>query len=479
MLVGIKYKKQFEELVSAFYGNKEITYIDENYTIPEKHSYIKSTVIKLKHHYEISTIVEINGVFVLENEIKWDTSSILSLSLEYKKSIYLALQSLTNKKLPWGILTGIRPAKLAHELMSKYGNLNSVSSILQKDYFVSDEKIHLLTETINNQKLTFSKIDTKMLSLYIGIPFCNSRCLYCSFPSNSVEKHKSTIPKYLDFLKAELTEIQSQLSKKNLLLQSIYIGGGTPTSLDEESLSSLLDFIENLFDLSKLEEYTLEAGRPDSINKSKLASIKNSSVTRISINPQSMDDKVLANIGRNHTSADIIDTFNLARELGFNNINMDLIVGLPGDTIETFTNTLEKLKILKPDSITIHCMALKKGSKLFGENSANKLPPIKSVEHMLTLATKYCKEMNLSPYYLYRQKYIAGNLENIGFSKKGMESFYNIIMMEEVQNVIGAGAGSITRSVDSHGNVTRKFNFKGLNEYLNRFDEIIKLKEID
>jgi oxygen-independent coproporphyrinogen-3 oxidase len=347
-----------------------------------------------------------------------------------------------------------------------------------RDYYgVSECKASLLYATARTEEKVLKRTSKDFISLYIGIPFCSSTCLYCSFVSNSINELSHLTEAYINALKTEMSAVRSIIDQYRYKLQSIYIGGGTPTSVSANELSELLKSVETIFDLRHMEELTLEAGRPDSLNEEKLTVLKNSKATRICINPQTMNDRTLKLIGRNHSSEDTINTFNLARSMGFKNINMDIIAGLPGETTDMFSHTLEELRRLGPESLTVHTMALKRASRLRSEMDSYEFTQGKDVNRMVEEAYTVAKDMGMHPYYLYRQKNILGNLENVGYCKPGFECLYNIQNMEEKQDIIALGAGAVTKTVSADGsNIERVFNVKNVREYISRVDEMIERK---
>lgn len=396
---------------------------------------------------------------------------------ELRRGIYSLLSQKTGEKLPWGILTGIRPAKIVHELLAQGFERQAIIVKMRDYYMLSQSKAELLYEVALAEKAILEASPADCVSIYIGIPFCRTRCLYCSFTSYSIGKYINIVDKYLDALKKELLYVAGIVKKGGLKVQSIYIGGGTPTSITAAQLQDLLSFVSSTLDLSYLEEYTLEAGRPDSIDYEKLAVIKNSAVDRISINPQTMNDDTLRLIGRNHTREDFIKAFELARGMGFNNINTDLIIGLPGENMGIFEESLKQITALGPESITVHTMALKRASRLNTEKKEYAMISEDEAAGMVDLARKYAKRIGLHPYYLYRQKNIVGNLENIGYCKPGYESIYNVQIMEERQSIFAVGAGAITKVVWPEENrIERAFNVKAVEEYITRIDEMIQRK---
>ncbi|NJD02474.1 MAG: coproporphyrinogen dehydrogenase HemZ [Ruminiclostridium sp.] len=397
---------------------------------------------------------------------------------EIKRGIYSLLSKALGKKLPWGILTGIRPGKIVHELMGKSVPGYEIDKVLKDYYFLSAEKAELLYEVAAIEKSLLGSGSPDFVSIYIGIPFCLSRCLYCSFTSYSIHQYSGLVGKYIEALKYELASIGEMIRARGMKAQSIYIGGGTPTSLSAAYLKDLLASVEGYISLSRLHEYTLEAGRPDSIDAAKLDVIKNSAVDRISINPQTMNDETLKLIGRNHTSKDLTDAYRLARNMGFNNINMDVIVGLPGENVRMFEDTLKKIREMDPESMTVHTLALKRASRLKAERAEYSLVSELEAVEMINMARGYADLMGMHPYYLYRQKNMLGDLENTGYCKPGCESIYNVQIMEEKQSVIAAGAGAITKVVYPEENrIERAFNVKGVEEYIARIDEMIYRKK--
>lgn len=349
---------------------------------------------------------------------------------------YRLLMKLYKKELSYGVLTGIRPTKLVHRYKKQYSD-HEILNILQTKYLISKEKSKLLLTIVNNQlKIINFKDLEKELSIYINIPFCLSRCSYCSFTSYSTDYKFVSPSEYLEILMDEIKEISKYLKTNDITITTIYVGGGTPTALNEEELAKLLSCIETYLVNQFVREYTLECGRPDSLSLTKLRLIKKYSVTRISINPQTFNEETLKLINRKHSAKDIINTFIEARSLSFTNINMDLIIGLPNECISDFENSVVKIIALNPESITIHYLAQKRGSQIFNEE-------ISSFYNFNPYQTLVDNEY--IPYYLYRQKNIYGNLENIGYSKKGNESIYNIIMIEESQNIIGLGCNASSK----------------------------------
>ncbi|HHW48926.1 MAG TPA: coproporphyrinogen dehydrogenase HemZ [Clostridiaceae bacterium] len=407
-----------------------------------------------------------------------ETEKVRELKRQIKRHIYLALVKCTGRELPWGMLTGIRPAKIARELLEEGKTEEEILSTLTRFYMLSEEKARLAYGVALTESKIINRTGKDMISVYIGIPFCPSRCLYCSFTSNPIAKCSHLVSKYLDALKSEINGVQRIIEEKSYKIQSLYIGGGTPTSIDTVSLEGLLEHINKTFNMTWIEEFTLEAGRPDSISKDKLEAAKNYGVNRISINPQTMNNRTLEIIGRSHTAEDIIEAFGLAREAGFDCINMDIIVGLPGENLLMFEHTLKEIGKLNPENLTVHTMAIKRASRLNEHRSEYNLISGEEAEQMVNMAREFANSIGMHPYYLYRQKNILGNLENIGYCKPGYESIYNIQIMEEKQTIIALGAGAVTKVVyPSDNRIERAFNVKNIEEYINRLDEMIERKK--
>ena len=375
---------------------------------------------------------------------------------------------------PWGILTGIRPSKNVITLNNEGKSFDEIFDVLKDEYCVTEKKANLAINVAKTEKRVLENFDKNKISIYVGIPFCPSRCLYCSFISQSIKFSSRLVKPYLDALFKEIEETAKLILGKEI--ETLYIGGGTPTTLSSDELEKLIDKLYKEFDLSNLKEFTVEAGRPDTIDEEKLRVLKNKGVTRISINPQTMNDKTLKLIGRNHTSQDIIEKFNLARKVGFNHINTDLIVGLPNETTLDFKHTLEEIKKLNPESVTVHSLSVKRGSYLDEKYTKGEIAKNAYVNEMIDLATAEMERCGKIPYYMYRQKNTAGNLENVGFCQKGHECLYNIYIMQEIQTIISLGAGGSTKIVTDKS-IERVFNVKEVSEYINRIDEMIERKK--
>ncbi len=397
--------------------------------------------------------------------------------LERKGAIMLfeLLCSYTSYTPPWGILTGVRPAKLMTKLVASMGE-EKAKEYFAKELKVSEEKTNLALMVAKNESPLMAVNTEKSFSLYISIPFCPSRCSYCSFISHSNESAKKLMPSYVEKLCEEIRVTGDIAKELGLTLESIYMGGGTPTALTAEHLKKVTDAISENFPVASVREYTIEAGRPDSVTDEKLEIIKNCGATRISINPQTFSDDVLKTIGRNHTSQMTVDAFLKAREKGFDNINMDLIAGLPTDTVENYGKTLQKALSFSPENITVHTLALKRSSTIVTEKRDTNSG--ETASKMLSLTQSELLSAGYIPYYMYRQSKCLGNLENVGWAKKGFEGLYNVYMMEEIHSVFAVGAGAVTKlKAPCDGTIERVFNYKYPYEYIGSFDEIIKRKE--
>lgn len=397
---------------------------------------------------------------------------------ELKRALYCALVRETGRELPWGTLTGIRPTKLALTELLRGVAEEQVAHQLQEQYFLSEARTALCVRTAANEKRALEGLDLeKGWSLYIGIPFCPTTCLYCSFTSYPIGRWKKQTEDYVEALCEELRQVARWMKARPL--ETIYMGGGTPTSLEAAQLEKILSVVRESFDLQNLKELTVEAGRPDSITEDKLRALKRQGVTRISINPQTMKQETLELIGRRHSVQQFVDSFQMARSLGFDNINTDLIVGLPNESAEDVRRTMEGIRELAPDDVTIHSLALKRAARLNTKKEDYADVTYGNAADMVDLAAEYCEQMGLHPYYLYRQKNMAGNLENVGWCRPGREGLYNILIMEELQTIVGCGAGTTTRVMFSGENrYERAENVKDPGLYIERLTELLERKKV-
>ncbi len=383
-----------------------------------------------------------------------------------------------NTKTPWGILTGIRPAKLATKLLREGKTDEDVLNYFINECGTTAAKAALALETAKAEMPVEDGMDKDGISLYVGIPFCPTRCLYCSFVTCGTKQAAKLIPEYLDCLHREIAFSGKLTAENGRHLETVYMGGGTPTTLSAEQMDRLLSQIEESFDRSKCKEFTVEAGRPDTVTKEKLKVLKRHGIERISINPQSMNSETLHTIGRAHTPEDIRIAMEMAREEGFRCINMDVIAGLPGETPEMFQYTMEEVERLAPENTTVHTMSIKRSSRLHEYLGDYALTDGEKVETMVDFAYRYLKELGKHPYYMYRQKNQLGNLENVGYCKVGTENLYNIYIMEELQTILSVGCGGVTKTVDPIKNkIERIFNVKEPQDYIARIDEMIDRKK--
>lgn len=401
--------------------------------------------------------------------------------------IYDFLKEVTGLELPWGNLTGIRPTKLIRTFLEEEADKSGLpvtakevsDKVRERAYNerrLSGEKLDTGIEIALREKAIINELNgTDGYSVYIGIPFCPSTCLYCSFTSNPVFKYKKVMKDYLECLKKEL--LWTAENMQNVKLDTVYIGGGTPTTLEPEELDELLSNVTTILPWSNVKEFTVEAGRADSITREKLEVLRKYPVTRISVNPQTMSDETLKRIGRNHTTEDVREKFRMARELGFDNINMDIILGLPGEETTDVKHTIDEIVKLSPDSLTVHSLAIKRASKLKKWMDENDIEITMDYEEAMKISGKGAKSMGLKPYYLYRQKQMAGNLENTGFAAEGKFGLYNILIMEEVQSIVAIGAGSVSKRVFPDGRIERCDNVKDVGLYLEKIDEMIERKQ--
>lgn len=433
---------------------------DRNVLIEEK-----GNSLRLECHFDGNSIEEMFDASGEKTEVK----------NRFKFYLYQCLSKITGKELPWGNLTGIRPTKLAMMMLEQNKSHGEIKKFLQETHCVSDEKCELGIRIAESEKAILDRLDcTNGYSLYIGIPFCPTTCLYCSFTSNPIFKWKNRMQEYIEALKKEIDFLC--VFYKDKPLNTIYIGGGTPTSLSAEHLDELISYVKAKFDLSFLLEFTVEAGRPDSITREKLEILYRHGITRISVNPQTMNQETLDLIGRCHTIEQTREAFALAREVGFDNINMDIILGLPGEDATMVAKTLAEIQEMNPDSLTAHSLAIKRASKLGEWIEKNGRETLNDTTDMMDFTLECARALDMKPYYLYRQKNMAGNLENVGFAKEGKEGIYNILIMEEKQTIVACGAGSITKRVYPDGRIERCDNVKDVSLYIEKIEEMIERK---
>jgi oxygen-independent coproporphyrinogen-3 oxidase len=390
--------------------------------------------------------------------------------------LYRLLSQATGRAIQWGILTGIRPVKMVREMRGRGMTPEEIAQVLSEKYLVAPEKTDLCLLTDQVQQPVIAKALPHGYSLYVSIPFCPSRCSYCSFVSHSIEKTRRLIPEYLEKLQEELTYAGRIAKEMGLVLQSIYMGGGTPTVLEAEQLARLLDVINQSFDRSRCVEFTVEAGRPDTITREKLAALIGGGVDRISVNPQTLNDQVLRAVGRKHTAEQFFQAFECAKSFAFTAVNVDLIAGLPGDTVDSFHTTLDRIIDLEPENITVHSLTMKRAADMIGEKNLH-LNGFSPAGEMVNYSQKALAAKGYLPYYLYRQKSTVDSLENVGFSKGNTPCFYNVFIMDETHTILSAGGGGVTKVVLPGNRIERIFNYKYPYEYISRFQNILERKD--
>lgn len=481
------YEQDIRELLMAFYPGAELTHEKD----PEAEFCIAGELSEDRKTFRLLLISrgevefkvcrysreERRELDVFDAPIEVDYEDRTATKNKIKRRLYVILKARTGKSLPWGTLTGIRPVKIAESKLREGMSDAGFSDYMRTTYFTSEDKIALITEIAHKEERLLSETDyAHGCSLYVGIPFCPTTCLYCSFTSFPISRWSGRTGEYLGALFQEMEYVAEK--KKGCRLDTVYFGGGTPTSLSAEDLELLLTRTEALFDLSEVKELTVEAGRPDSITREKLAVLKKHGITRISINPQTMKQETLDLIGRRHTVQQVKDCFLTAREMGFDNINMDLIVGLPEEGIEDLKETMEQIRELNPDGITVHSLAIKRAARLNTMKEVYKDLKIENTQEMIDLTARCAREMGLEPYYMYRQKNMAGNFENVGYAAPGKECIYNIMIMEEKQTILACGAGTTSKILYPEENrIEREENVKDVEQYIRRIGEMIGRKE--
>ncbi len=467
-VIGHSFRYETENVIRIFFPLEKINVINE---LPENTddyviTYLKNGVIGCE--------VNLFGKNKKREQAVADKTEKES-EIVLAQLLYDVFTSLTGITPPWGILTGVRPSKLMRTLIAENGEKEAVK-YFSDDLFVTDRKTELALSVAKAEDKIIALSGEKSFSLYVSIPFCPTRCSYCSFVSHSVAQAKKLIPDYVRLLCREIEEISVISKNLGLNLETIYFGGGTPTSLDEQSLKAITDTVASNFDVRNVREYTIEAGRPDTLNREKLEIIKNAGVSRISINPQTFNAQVLENIGRKHSPEMTLEAFSMAREAGFDNINMDFIAGLPGDTPESFRNSIDTAISLSPENITVHTLALKRAANIVTRSETDSV--YSETAKMLDYSNRALYDGGYFPYYMYRQSKTVGNNENVGWSKEGRECLYNIYMMEEIHTVLAAGGGAVTKLKNPFENrIERIFNFKYPYEYISRFDELTERKK--
>ena len=455
------YMYNLYHIVKAFFPNEEISQnLDE------------------KQESLVSVKLEENSCFYVPVSEIADCPDRQDGKKKVTKIVYDWLSKVTGRILAWGMLTGVRPTKLAMQKLEAGMSRKEVCTFLEQEYGVSHQKAELGIAIAEREKELLGRLDYEQgFSLYVGIPFCPSICSYCSFSSSPLAEWKDRVDDYLKALCQEIRALGERAEERKL--NTIYIGGGTPTTLEAEQLFELLDTIQKSFSFEYLQEFTIEAGRPDSITREKLEVMRRFPVTRISVNPQTMQQKTLDLVGRKHTVQDVKDIFHAARELGFDNINMDLIVGLPGEDLKKVQYTLDEIKRMAPDSITVHSLAVKRAARLNIFKDKYQEMTFENNQEIMEMTMKTACEMGMGPYYLYRQKNMKGNFENVGYAEVDKAGIYNILIMEEKQPIIALGAGGSSKLVFDHGaRIERVENVKDVRNYITRIDEMIERKRV-
>ncbi len=461
-LIGNDYKYEIENIIQLFFPEQKVSFLSGDF----------AKISVFKYQLSLSVSVRIFDKFHFKQAsayVESDCERILC------KLLFEILSEVTGILPKWGIQTGVRPTKLLRNLTKKNGE-KYAEDFMKNKMLISDEKFKLAEDIVALQDDLLKKFDENSFSLYISIPFCASRCSYCSFISHDIAKSKNLIPDYVEMLLKEIEETGKVAKDLGLTLQTVYIGGGTPTVLDAQQLKTIMQAVHKHFDTEDLLEFTVEAGRPDTITKEKLIVLRDNGATRISINPQTLNDEVLKIIKRNHTAKQFFEAYELGLSVGFDNINTDLIAGLPGDSFESFCDTLERITDLAPSNITVHCLSVKRSSTLVYNGNERYNPEGKVVSDMLGVSQEILRECSYNPYYMYRQSKMSGNNENIGWAKAGFESYYNIFIMEEIQTILALGAGGSTKLVKD-GKIERVFNYKYPYEYIRGFKEIVNRKQ--
>lgn len=460
-------KYAVQEIVNEYFPKIKLCFSS---SILENENYIFSEYSHTKNSHIYYAKCSVDGINA-EHSVSSDEYNKTNL----KKCISACLSDITGIHLPWGVLTGIRPSKIVREYVSCGKTYENAYELLNGFYEADESKCRLAVNVEKNESNLIKNMYDDGISLYIGIPFCPTRCLYCSFTSQSIHFSNKLTQPYVEALKKEINEVSKLEYIRKRRIETVYFGGGTPSALTGEQIEDILSSLFHNFDLSNVKEITFEAGRPDTITRDKLEVLKKFNISRISINPQTSNDKTLEIIGRKHTYSDFEDSLALARDLGFSHINCDIIAGLPDETEMDFQKTLDSLILHNPESITVHTMSIKHGSFLDMRYDMYSLSTAKTVDNMLNSAFKTISATGMIPYYMYRQKNMIGNLENIGYCKPGHECLYNIYIMEEVQSIIALGAGGSAKIV-SDESIERVFNVKEVSEYINRIDEMIERK---
>lgn len=472
------YEYDIQALVKSFYPEEQVAVL-----LPESRADRRAELegkVKIRLNIEeTGAVLSVDG-----RDYRFEQPEGVDFKSGLKRFLYEVLCRETGKELPWGNLIGIRPTKIAYGLLEQGKNREEIVEHYRREHYVSREKAELAVDIAKRERSLLADVHYQGgysrgcgeagYSLYVGIPFCPTTCLYCSFTSYPIAAFRKQVDAYVDCVIKEMEYVAEAFQDK--ILDSVYVGGGTPTTLEPEQLDRMLSRIKELFDFSAVKEFTVEAGRADSITEEKLRVLYRHGVTRISVNPQTMKQETLDLIGRRATVVQVEEAFALARKVGFDNINMDLILGLPGELEEDVQRTVDRVVELAPDSLTVHSLAIKRASKLNQWIQENGVSMLRNTDETMKIAAEGAKKLGLVPYYLYRQKNMSGNFENVGYAREGKLGLYNILIMEEVQTIVALGAGSITKRVFPDGRIERCENVKDVAQYIERIEEMIERK---
>ena len=466
-----RYAYDIHSLVKAFYPEQEVKVFSEGTQEDQSDAGMPAFFVIFKEE-EICAGITGKTQKTIRLGAPQDKSAVKN---DLKQLLYGILSEETGKTLPWGTLTGIRPTRLAMQLLEQGKTAEEADAYMRSTYLCSKEKTELAIDIAKREKKILADIHYEEgYSLYVGIPFCPTTCLYCSFTSFPIRAWKDKVDAYLSAVEKEIDFVKEACADK--VLDSVYIGGGTPTTLEPDELDRLFAKLKGTLDWSQVKEFTVEAGRADSITAEKLRVMKKWGVTRISVNPQTMKQETLDVIGRRHTVEQTVEAFWTARREGFDNINMDLILGLPGETKNDVAETMRRVKELAPDSLTVHSLAIKRASRLSQWILENGMDTLHNTDETMQIAALGARELGMEPYYLYRQKNMSGNFENVGYAKPGKAGIYNILIMEEKQSILALGAGTISKAVYPDGRIERCDNVKDVDLYIEKIDEMIERK---
>jgi len=475
-----KYQQSFQHIIQLFFENLEVVFQAD-----EKEDLVISYPVKSEEKVHILLNNQVDGqqfekIVCSEKNILDEEDRKKHLKRMMSQALLLVLQDYTGIEQPWGILTGIRPTKLLHKELREGNELSQSHQKIKEEYLVSDEKIELMRDIVEAQLTAVPDLYqlSKEVSIYIGIPFCPTKCAYCTFPAYAIQGKQGSVQSFLGGLHYEMEMIGNWLKEQKIGITTVYFGGGTPTSITAEEMDLLYEKMYQVFPgMASVREVTVEAGRPDTITKEKLQVLNKWKIDRISINPQSYIQETLNAIGRHHTVEETIQKFRLSREMGMKNINMDLIIGLPGEGIEEFNHSLDETSKLMPESLTVHTLSFKRASEMTRNKEKYKVAERGEVIEMMKLTEEWTTQKGYSPYYLYRQKNILGNLENVGYALPGKESIYNIMIMEEMQTIIGLGCGAASKWVDPiTGEISRFANPKEPKVYNENYEHYTEEK---